>query len=99
MHNFAVTKSLTGQTRPGIYKREMIPLVSDDDRILAQLRDTFGRRWSITRTRSVDGIPHWWKAVRRQRLTDREIFAGLSMTVIEDTAADLRKTLEGEGLA
>jgi hypothetical protein len=99
VHNFAVTKSLTGQARPDTYKREMIPLVSDDDRILAQLRGIFGRRWSITRTRSADGMPHWWKAVRRQRLTDREIYAGLSMTVIEDSAADLRKALEGEGPA
>ncbi|MGH3392116.1 MAG: hypothetical protein ACRDOO_24850 [Actinomadura sp.] len=70
-------------------------MVDDDDPVQARLCADYGDGWSIGRTLA-DDVPHWWMATRKRRLTIREVCRGLSMTVIGDTAADLRAALDAE---
>lgn len=68
-------------------------MVNSDDEIEARLRDDYGRDWTIGRTRTCDGVPHWWKAVRKRQLSDDELNKGFVRTLIYDTAPLLRDAL------
>ncbi|MGH3392933.1 MAG: hypothetical protein ACRDOO_29045 [Actinomadura sp.] len=68
-------------------------MLADEGLVLAKLRDDYGRDWFIGRTYDADGVPHWWRATRRRRLSDRELERGLAATLIYDTAPLLGEAL------
>lgn len=66
----------------------------NDEQIMDELQQTYGRDWLLGRTRDHTGSPNWWTAKRKRQLTGHEDSRGLDRTLYGDTADDLRAELD-----